>query len=299
MTELGNRLKEARLAKGLSFDDLQTATKIQKRYLVGIEEGNYANMPGDFYVRAFIKQYAEALELDPEEIFASYKNEIPAAYKEDLPEQLSRVRTRTAFSERSSKVIDFLPRVLITILVVGVVALVYYFLQHHAGTNTNEAVNNQNAPVKIEKSQSLDNATVETQKKQNTSTGTSNTTAQNTVQTQAPKQTISQGQISGQNNTAYQVTNAAKFVVKLVARGNSWVSIKNSKGALQYEGVLQAGGTNSTKAVDLSSDTEAVIRIGNAGVTDIYVNDQKIDYAIPANQVTVQNITIQNVPKNK
>ncbi|MFL6517543.1 MAG: helix-turn-helix domain-containing protein, partial [Bacillus sp. (in: firmicutes)] len=56
MTELGNRLKEARLAKGLSLDDLQSMTKIQKRYLIGIEEGNYASMPGNFYVRAFIKQ---------------------------------------------------------------------------------------------------------------------------------------------------------------------------------------------------------------------------------------------------
>ena len=41
LTELGNRLKEARVAKGFSLDDLQEITKIQKRYLIGIEEGNY------------------------------------------------------------------------------------------------------------------------------------------------------------------------------------------------------------------------------------------------------------------
>ena len=68
LTELGNRLKEARLVKGLSLDDLQEITKIQKRYLIGIEEGNYSMMPGKFYVRAFIKQYAEAVGLEPEEI---------------------------------------------------------------------------------------------------------------------------------------------------------------------------------------------------------------------------------------
>ena len=61
MTELGKILKEAREAKGLSLDDLQQITKIQKRYLIGIEEGNYDMMPGKFYVRAFIKQYAEAV----------------------------------------------------------------------------------------------------------------------------------------------------------------------------------------------------------------------------------------------
>ena len=35
-------------------------------------------MPGNFYVRAFIKQYAEAVELNPDEIFETYKEEIPA-----------------------------------------------------------------------------------------------------------------------------------------------------------------------------------------------------------------------------
>lgn len=73
LTELGTRLKEARLSKGYSLDDLQEITKIQKRYLVGIEEGNYSIMPGSFYVRAFIKQYAEAVGLDADEILAEFK----------------------------------------------------------------------------------------------------------------------------------------------------------------------------------------------------------------------------------
>ncbi len=69
MTELGNRLKEAREEKGMSLDDLQAATKIQKRYLTALEEGNYDIIPGKFYVRAFIKQYAEAVGLDSELLF--------------------------------------------------------------------------------------------------------------------------------------------------------------------------------------------------------------------------------------
>ncbi|WP_139037439.1 helix-turn-helix domain-containing protein, partial [Bacillus pumilus] len=61
MTELGKRLVEAREEKGMSLEDLQTVTKIQKRYLLAIEQGNYDIIPGKFYVRAFIKQYAEAV----------------------------------------------------------------------------------------------------------------------------------------------------------------------------------------------------------------------------------------------
>lgn len=46
MTELGIRLKEAREEKAMSLDDLQAATKIQKRYLTALEEGNYDIIPG-------------------------------------------------------------------------------------------------------------------------------------------------------------------------------------------------------------------------------------------------------------
>ncbi|GAA3323778.1 hypothetical protein GCM10020331_049010 [Ectobacillus funiculus] len=49
VTELGQKLREAREAKGLSLDQLQEMTKkIQKRYLVSIEEGNYDVLPGEF-----------------------------------------------------------------------------------------------------------------------------------------------------------------------------------------------------------------------------------------------------------
>ena len=74
MTGLGDRLREARTAKGFTLDDLQSITKIQKRYLSGIENEDYSMMPGSFYVRAFIKQYAEAVGLDPDEMLSLYKD---------------------------------------------------------------------------------------------------------------------------------------------------------------------------------------------------------------------------------
>lgn len=59
MSEIGKTLKTARIEKGYTLDDLQQITKIQKRYLIAIEDENFAALPGDFYVKAFIKQYAE------------------------------------------------------------------------------------------------------------------------------------------------------------------------------------------------------------------------------------------------
>lgn len=63
MSDLGYILRKTRLERKISLDDLQEVTKIRKRYLEAIEEGNYKVLPGSFYVRAFIKSYAEAVGL--------------------------------------------------------------------------------------------------------------------------------------------------------------------------------------------------------------------------------------------
>ncbi|MFK9095317.1 RodZ domain-containing protein [Bacillus salipaludis] len=301
MTELGNRLKEARLAKGLSLDDLQTVTKIQKRYLIGIEEGNYSSMPGNFYVRAFIKQYAEALNLNPDEIFETYKSEIPASYNDDLPQQLSRVKTHKAVTEGNSKIFDILPKILIGVFVIGVASLLYYFLQNHAGGGTNESIKNDSDQVKIEKSESLEKVKgeeIEKDKKKDSKKDDNATKPkeQKTTVVETPKQELTVVQSGGTNST-YDLKNADKFVVKLVSKGQTWVSIKNGKGKTFFADTLKTDGTQS-HTEDLSAESIAVLRVGNAADTDIYVNDQKLEYAIPAT-ANVQNITIQYVLKNE
>ncbi|NYE08037.1 cytoskeletal protein RodZ [Bacillus niacini] len=302
MTELGNRLKEERLAKGLSLEDLQSITKIQKRYLIGIEEGNYSSMPGNFYVRAFVKQYAEALQLNPEEIFETYKNEIPATHNEDLPEKLSRVKTRKTVTEGSSKIFDIIPKVLIGVFIIGAAGLLYFFFVNNVGDKANDQVNEENEPVKFVRSENLDKAD-ETEKentKENEEEEEEND-EQKAVEekpvVETPKQELIAVQNSGKNST-YDLKNADKFVVKLVSTGNTWVSVKNGSGISKFNGMLSNTGTQSTE-VDLAGESKAVIVVGNAVGTEIYVNDQKLEYAIaPADQV-VQNITIQYVPKNE
>ncbi|MEH7335557.1 RodZ domain-containing protein [Neobacillus drentensis] len=296
MTELGNRLKEARIEKGFSLDDLQTMTKIQKRYLIGIEEGNYSSMPGNFYVRAFIKQYAEALNLNPDEIFETYKSEIPASLNDEIP-QLSRVKTHKAISEGNSKIFDILPKVLIGVFVLGVAGLLYYFLYNHAGKNSNESLSKDNEQVKFVKSENLEKAKAnELEKKDSEKVKGTKKEEEKPPVVEAPKQELSVVQSSGRNST-YSLKNAEKFIVKLVATGKSWVGVKNSTGKMVYQWTLDKDKLPS-QTVDLTAESNAVIRVGNASGVEIYVNDQKLEYAIAPTQ-NVQNITIQYVPKTQ
>jgi cytoskeletal protein RodZ len=299
VTELGNRLKEARLAKGLSLEDLQSLTKIQKRYLIGIEEGNYSSMPGNFYVRAFVKQYAEALQLNPDEIFETYKSEIPATHHDDLPEQLSRVKTRKTLTAGNSKIFDVLPRILIGVFVLGAAGVLYYFLTNNVGNNATNAINKETDPVKIVRSESLEKADENEETKQTDEEKKNEDPKQEEEKPVevTPKQELTVSESSGITST-YDLKNADKFEVKLVSKGETWVGIKDGNGKSYFQGMLSTSGTPS-QTVDLSSQSKAVIVVGRTIDTEIYVNDQKLEYAIAPTDVVRQNITIQFVPKDK
>ncbi len=105
MSDLGNLLKKAREQRGYSLDDIQEMTKIRKRYLEAIEEGEYKVLPGNFYVRAFVKNYAETVGLDAEEVLRLYQRDMPATVSETVPEQpmMNKRRASAHASDRWSK----------------------------------------------------------------------------------------------------------------------------------------------------------------------------------------------------
>jgi cytoskeletal protein RodZ len=75
MTQLGERFREAREARGISISEASTATRILPRYLQAIEAGDVASLPGDVYARGFVRNYAQLLGLPAEEMVALYRKE--------------------------------------------------------------------------------------------------------------------------------------------------------------------------------------------------------------------------------
>ncbi|MFY4773958.1 helix-turn-helix domain-containing protein [Metabacillus sp. RGM 3146] len=285
MSELGNRLRSAREEKNLTLDDLQTTTKIQKRYLVGIEEGNYSSIPGKFYVRAFIKQYAEAVGLDPEMIFEEYKNEVPAANQDALPEQLSRVQTRKELPDSASKVIDILPKILIIAIIIAVAVIIWVWKQNssdsHPAKKTSTSEQNISSDYKVDSS-------VKKETKPAQASDTKKKSAAVNPESKQPKQTVTVKNKLKRTAT-YELSGTDKLAISLTASKNSWISIQDEKGKQVFQGTLKKG---SAKVQDLTGNKGATVTIGNAKYTDIKLNGEAFTYGIDPAKQTFQKLKI-------
>jgi len=62
--QIGASLREARERRGLSSADVQKAIRIRDRYLTALEEERWELLPGDAYVKGFLRTYADFLGLD-------------------------------------------------------------------------------------------------------------------------------------------------------------------------------------------------------------------------------------------
>jgi len=71
---LGNKLKEAREAKGLTFEHVSRDTNISSKFLEALEREDYTPFPGEPYVLGFLKNYGEYLGLDPDELLSLYRS---------------------------------------------------------------------------------------------------------------------------------------------------------------------------------------------------------------------------------
>jgi len=68
----GAHLRNIRIAKGATLDDISAATKVKKSYLEAIESDNPQRFPAPVFMKGFLKAYAKALGLNPDEISEKY-----------------------------------------------------------------------------------------------------------------------------------------------------------------------------------------------------------------------------------
>ena len=68
----GERLKQARLERGISLEEAEKATKIRRAYLAALEEEDFDRLPSAIYAKGFLQVYARYLGLNIEEILGLF-----------------------------------------------------------------------------------------------------------------------------------------------------------------------------------------------------------------------------------
>jgi cytoskeletal protein RodZ len=71
LKQFADELKSTRESKAISLQHIAGKTKIDLKFLQAIEDANFDLLP-DIYTRAFIKEYASTIDLNPKEILRKY-----------------------------------------------------------------------------------------------------------------------------------------------------------------------------------------------------------------------------------
>lgn len=285
MNEVGEKLKEARQAKGYTLDDLQQITKIQKRYLVAIEEGNLDVLPGNFYARAFIKQYADTVGLNGDQLLSEHTEFIPAPQDRTYAEKVAAKQTRS--SQKKENIVgglqNHLPTILVVVLVAAIGAAIYMAITR---SNKNEgSLINQNtgsSQVEVTTNKPADSTTESSSEAESSSEKESESESQKVefVSSSGAKTTFA---VNG-------VVSEKQEIALIADGGDTWVSV-TADGSMVEQGLVQDG---STLTAELPEGVKKVVLvIGNSSVTKIQLSGEEIPYAEEANNSVRQEITLE------
>ena len=90
LKRIGNFIKEARLSREQSVEELASDLKIGSHHLKAIEEGNEEELPEKVFVKAMVRRIAQKLKLDIEFIVDELKTEREKVKIEKIAEATSK-----------------------------------------------------------------------------------------------------------------------------------------------------------------------------------------------------------------
>src|SRR5688572_17188163 len=73
---VGAQLKAARVARGMSLEQVAAETRIPQRHLQTIESGDFSALPARTYAIGFARTYAKAVGLDDREVAELVRTEL-------------------------------------------------------------------------------------------------------------------------------------------------------------------------------------------------------------------------------
>ncbi|CAL9430589.1 Cytoskeleton protein RodZ [Streptomyces sp. enrichment culture] len=235
---IGHALRQARIAAGLTVDDVSAATRVRIAIVHAIEADDFAPCGGDVYARGHIRSLAKAVGLDPEPLLARYGAEHggrPAPTPAAPLFEAERIRPERRGPNWTAAMVAAI------VAVVGFVGFTAFKGDSDSGS----------------KEQVAEGVTSTKSKDVSPSAGTGKPTDSK------PDPTESAIAAAPRDKVTVQVS---------AVDGRSWISAKDHSGRLLFDGLLKHG---ESKTFQDSSEINLVL--GDAGAIELYVNGKKID----------------------
>lgn len=282
MSSIGEKLRLARLDQGLDLAEVSVRTKIGKRYLEAIEADDRTVLPGGFFYKNWVQQYANALSLNAEAISSEVDSIVASDREPALPGQ---DHTRLPKGMRppplnvagrpSSAHRFFYSFGLLLAVVLGCSAS--YAWWHNSQVNAAALETKPKVETKVDAGSNVSRSISQPPR---TSPATHAKTEAPQISSvppesdpQSPNQSLNQATLTPVSNDDVQI--------EVSATEETWVSI-NPDGHQGFSGVLQPAEVRTAAAHE-----KARIKIGNAGGVSVRLNGKLIGPIGTSGQVKI------------
>ena len=118
LKRIGNFIKEARVSRNKSIEELASDLKIGSHQLQAIEEGNEDHLPEKVFIKAMVRRISEKLKVDTDFIMSEFKTERKEVNIEEIVQEVS-IKAKNERSLKNHNSIE----VIIFILISGILGL--------------------------------------------------------------------------------------------------------------------------------------------------------------------------------
>ena len=129
MPSLGEQLRAQRDRKGITLEQAAADTRIREKFLKALEDGDYPSLPGAVYTRGFLRNYADYLDLETDELVVLYQQERGGGPPEPTPK-----RTFKPYRPVVHQSFIFRPVVFVPVLVLAFVGLFLGYIYYQFAT---------------------------------------------------------------------------------------------------------------------------------------------------------------------
>lgn len=119
MPSVGHYLREQRESRGMSVEEVSRATRVPVQSVERIEADRFDELPGEVFVRGFLKSYARALGVASDDVLARYTSSRRVAWVTPLP--ISATTPKPARGRRFGVAIAFVLLLILFTLALSIV----------------------------------------------------------------------------------------------------------------------------------------------------------------------------------